>query len=168
MPDRHGAARTQRFSVVIDGADSGPQTIQGFTSVTLPTRTVEQTEYREGNNPNRNRKVAGKVTYGDLELERGAHFGELQIEAWHDIIKQGSVDTNRADITIFLMDQNGNPQTRWDFRNCWLKEYDPPDLDADSDAEVATETYTIAVEKMERTSVSGEGGAAQAGGAAPA
>jgi len=55
------------------------------------------------------------------------------------------------------MDEEGETLIRWRFEGAWLKEYDPPDLDATADGAIATESITVAFDGM-TTEWSGDSG----------
>ncbi len=145
MPDRHGPMRTGRFKVEINDVE-----VPGWRSVTIPSRTTEQGEYREGNAPEYEKKIWGQTTFEDLEMERGVQPGDSQLFDWHESVRQGQVEQGRKSIAVVLMDEEGEPQIRWEFTSAWIKEYNPPELDASADGDVATESITVAYDKMVR------------------
>lgn len=148
MPDRHGPVRTGRFKVEIDEVE-----IQGWRSVTIPSSSTEQGEYREGNQPDHERKLWGQTTYDDLEMERGVQPGDTRIYDWRQDVIEGRVDSGRKEVAVVLMDEEGEPQIRWEFTGAWPKDYSPPELDASADGDVATESITVAYDKMTRAEV---------------
>lgn len=148
MPDRHAPLRTGRFKVEIDEVE-----VPGWQSVTVPSSTTEQGTYREGDEPDHERKVWGQTTYDDLEMERGVQPGDTAIYDWRQSVIQGQVDSGRKQVAITLLDEEGNPQIRWELQGAWPKEYSPPELDASADGDVATESITVAYEKFERAEV---------------
>ena len=148
MPDRHGPVRTGRFRVEIDEVE-----VPGWRSVTIPSSSTEQGEYREGNEPDYEKKLWGQTTFDDLEMERGVQPGDTAIFDWRQDVIEGRVDNGRKEIAVTLMDEEGQAQIRWEFTNAWIKDYDPPDLDASADGDVATESITVAFDKMVRAEV---------------
>jgi phage tail-like protein len=147
MTDRHGPMKTGRFKVTIDDVE-----VPGWRTVTIPSRSTEQGEYREGNEPDYEKKTWGQTTFDDLEMERGVKPGDTTIHDWHQAVAEGRVDEGRKSVAVILQDEEGEPQTRWEFQEAWVKEYSPPDLDASADGDVATESITVAFDKMMRTS----------------
>jgi len=122
----HDASSAARFGVTIDGAE-----VDGWQLVDLPEVSTE-----EGR--------AGDSNHTPLEMERGVSPGDdRHVWNWVDDIRNGRVEDGRRDIVISLEDAAGNPLTRWEFTECWPKNYDPPDLDASADGEVATERLTV-------------------------
>ena len=146
MPDRHGPMKTGLFKVEIDDVE-----IAGWRSVTIPGSSTEQGEYREGKDPDYEKKIWGQTTYDDLEMERGVKPGDTRIYDWRQDVIEGRVDDGRKEIAIVLMDEEKQPQIRWEFQEAWVKDYDPPELDASADGDVATESITVAFDKMIRT-----------------
>jgi len=144
--DRHGPMKTGRFEVQIDGSS-----VPGWQEVKIPARSIEQGSYREGNNPEYEKKVWGQPTFDDLEMERGVKPGDTRLRDWFDAVQAGQVDQGRKSITVTLLDEEGSPIIQWEFEKGWVKEYSPPDLDASADGEIATEEITIAYDEMIRT-----------------
>lgn len=145
MPDRHGPMRTGRFKVEIDDVE-----VPGWRSVTIPSRTTEQGEYREGNAPEYEKKIWGQTTFEDLEMERGVQPDDTALFDWHESVRQGQVENGRKSVAVVLMDEEGESQIRWEFTEAWIKEYSPPELDASADGDVAIESITVAYDKMVR------------------
>jgi phage tail-like protein len=146
MPDRHGPMRTGRFKVEIDDVE-----VPGWRSVTIPGSSTEQGEYREGDEPDYEKKIWGQTTFDDLEMERGVQPDDTAIFDWRQDVIEGRVDDGRKEVAVILMDEEGQPQIRWEFQEAWVKDYDPPELDASADGNVATESITVAYDKMVRT-----------------
>ena len=146
MPDRHGPLRTGRFTVELDDVE-----VPGWQSVTIPSSTTEKGEYREGPDPDHARKIWGRTSYGDLEMERGVQQGDTRIYDWVQAVINGQVDEARKEIAVILLDEEGQPQIRWEFTNAWPSEYSPPELNSGDDADVATESIVVAFDTMVRT-----------------
>lgn len=145
---RDGPLERDDFTVAIEG-----ETVPGWQSVTIPGVATEQGEYREGDDTDHERKTWGRTTYDDLEMERGVYPGDTRLHDWHRAVLEGRTDHGRKELSVTLLDPQGDPQFRWAFEGAWIAEYDPPELDASADGEVATESVTIAYDKMERTEV---------------
>ena len=145
MADRHGPMRTGRFSVEIDDVE-----VPGWRKVNIPSSSTEQGEYRDGDEPDHERKIWGQTMFDDLEMERGVQPGDTRMYDWREEVRMGNLDEGRKEVAVTLMDEEGEPQVRWEFQNAWIKYYDPPALDAAADGEVATETVALAFDKMVR------------------
>jgi phage tail-like protein len=138
--------RTGRFKVEIDDVE-----VPGWRSVTIPGSSTEKGEYREGDEPDYERQLWGQTTFDDLEMERGVKPGDTAIFDWRQSVMEGRVDEGRKELAVVLMDEEGQPRIRWEFQEAWVKDYDPPELDASADGDVATESITVAFDKMVRT-----------------
>lgn len=144
--EQQQASGTGRFTVTIDGVEVG-----GFRHVTIPSSTTEEGEYREGSEPDYERKLWGQTTFDDLEMERGFVPGDTVIRDWRDDVLEGRVDEGLKEVAVTLLSEDGQSRVEWRFSNAWIKAYDPPELDASADGEVATESCTVAFDRMVRT-----------------
>ncbi len=143
---RGGALENDNFTVEIKGEET-----EGWREVTLPGTTTEEGEYQEGEDPDAVKQFWGQTTFDDLEMERGLIPGDTRLFDWRESVRMGDVDKGRKKLSIILNGGRNNPEIRWEFEGAWIKEYDPPDLDASADGDVATESITVAYDKMVRT-----------------
>ena len=128
LTDRHGPMRTG-FTVEVDGRE-----IEGFRSVTIPSSSTQTADSGDD----------GEL--GDLEMEREVGKVDPHLSMlweWHMAAVEGRVDEARKEIAVTMLDEEGEPQIRWEFEAAWVGDYDPPDLDASADGDVATESVTI-------------------------
>jgi phage tail-like protein len=133
-----------RFRVEISGI-----TQAGFSEVTIPDSTSEVIEHREGTEAATNlRKQAGLITNGNLVLKWGI-TASMELYNWRRLIEQGKISSSRKNISVVLMDEEGNDAARWDFTNAWPSKYKGPDLNGKGN-EVAIETLEIVFESMQR------------------
>jgi len=141
----HGPMRTGKFVVKLDG-----QQVPGWQTVTIPGISVEQGTYHgEGDDPDE--VPWGRTSWDDLEMERGVKPGDTKLHDWHQAVRQGDVEEGRKEIAVVLLDENDEPQVEWTLQEAWPKDYDPPELDASADGDVATESITVAFDEMIRT-----------------
>lgn len=145
MPDRHGPYRNVRFLLEIDGIVTA-----GFSECSIPENSTDAVEYREGTDPPTTRKLWSLNEYGTLTLEKGTTDDSLELFEWRKQVEQGKVDDARRNIAVVVLDEEGNPGPRWEFRDAWPTTYDAPDLDATGN-EIAIESLEIEHEGMERT-----------------
>jgi phage tail-like protein len=146
MADRHGPLRTGRFTVEIAGTE-----VPGFQVVDLPARFSEETEYREGDDPDHQRSTIGGTEYEDLTMVRGARKDETTLYDWRNAIDQGRLEEGRKEVAVVLQDEAGEAAIRWEFTNAWPRRYEPPRLDATSDGGgVATESVVVVYDEMMR------------------
>jgi phage tail-like protein len=138
---QHGPMRTGRFVVEIDDVE-----VPGWHSVAIPGRSTEQDEYREENGET----DWGQTSFDDLEMERGVKPGDTRLYDWHMAVVEGDVEEGRKEIAVVLLDENGETQAEWELQEAWITAYDPPELDAGADGDVATESITVAYDKMDR------------------
>ena len=148
MVDRHGPMRTGRFTVEIDDVE-----VQGFRRVDIPSSHTEAGEYREGDDPDYEKKLWGQTSFAPLTMERGVQPGDTRLFDWRQQIINGQVDEGRKEVAVILRDEEGEAQIRWEFHEAWIQDYDPPTLDASADDDVATESITVAFDKMVREEV---------------
>jgi len=133
-----------RFILEIDGI-----TQAGFREVTIPDSTQDIVEYREGNEKTITpRKLPGQVKYGNITLKWGI-TDSLELYKWRELVENGKIKDARRNIAIVILDDEGNPAARWEFRDAWPSKYDAPDLNATAN-EVAIETLEIVHEGMKR------------------
>lgn len=144
MPDRHGPFRNVRYLLEIDGI-----AVAGFSQCGLPENSTDVVEYREGSDRPTVRKLWSLNDYGTLTLEKGSTGDSLELFEWRKLVEQGQVDEARRNIAVVLLDEEGEPAARWEFREAWPTQYGGPDLDATGN-EVAIESLEIDHEGMER------------------
>jgi phage tail-like protein len=155
MPDRHGPYRQMRFILELDGIVKA-----GFSRCHIPENRTNVVKYREGNDPPTRRKLWGLNEYGPLVLESGVTDDSVVLYEWRKKVEQGQVDEARGNVAIVLLDEEGNPGPRWEFKQAWPARYHGPQLDANRDA-VAIERLVIAHEGMQRDSPKEDGGTTQ-------
>lgn len=146
--NRHGPVRKSRFAVEI-----GDIELEGWESVSLPSVTVEEGEYREGDDPDYEKNLWGQTAFDDLQMERQVRPTDNELWEWLREVREGGVDTGRKEVTVELLGEEGEARVKWQFSEAWVKEYDPPELDASADGDVATESITVAFDKMEREEI---------------
>ena len=93
--------------------------------------------------------------YDDLILERGSKEENNEMFEWRQTVADGNLDEARKEIAVILEDEQGESHLRWNFTEAWPKEYQPPSLNsaAGGGDNVATETYIITFDEMERKDV---------------
>lgn len=143
MPDRHGPMRTGQFKVEIDDVE-----VSGWQTVTIPGISTETTTYREGEDTDHQRKLWGQTNYGNLEMVR--QMTDTTVYDWQRKITQGKVEEGRKNVKVTLQNEEGVDKIRWEFTNAWIKEYSPPELDANTEGDVAKESIALVFEDMLR------------------
>lgn len=145
MADRIDPYRNCRFLLEIDSI-----TQAGFSEATIPDTSQDPIEYREGNEVPTVRKIPGLIKYGNLTLKWGI-TDSMDLYNWRKTVEQGKMKDARRNIAVIVLDEEGNPKTRWEFHDAWPTKYDAPDLNAKG-SDIAIETLEIAHEGMERVS----------------
>ena len=135
--------RTGRFKVEIDDVE-----VSGWQTVTIPGISTESDTYREGDDSEYQQQLWGQTSYDDLEMVRA--MTDTTVYDWQRKIIQGKVDEGRKTVAVTLQNEEGGDEIRWEFTNAWIKEYQPPELDASTDGEVPKESITLVFEDMLR------------------
>ena len=144
MADRHGPYRNARYLLEIDGIVKA-----GFSECTIPESSTEVVEYREGTDPPTVRKLGSLVEYGELTLQWGVTDDSMELFEWWQLVERGDVDEARRPIAVVILDEEGDPGPRWEFRDAWCRQYEAPDLEA-TGTDVAVESMEIVHEGVER------------------
>jgi phage tail-like protein len=134
-----------RFRVEISGIQ-----IASFSEATVPDITIETVDYREGTDPVYKRPLSGLSTYGRLTLKKGL-TDSMDLYNWHHLVAQKGSTTSGAqkNISLILMDAEGNDKVRWNVINAWPTKYEASGLNAAS-TEVMVETFEVVLDYMQR------------------
>ena len=134
--------QNHRFRVEITGVAQA-----NFCEVTFPESSSEIIEHREGTYMTA-QKQPGFTSFGPLVLKWGL-TASMELYNWRKLIEQGKINTMRKNLSVILLDEEGNDAARWDFTNAWPSKYKGPDLNAQTN-EIAIETLEIVFETMVR------------------
>lgn len=145
MADRNDPYRNCRFILEVDGINQA-----GFSEATIPDSSQDPIEYREGNEIPTVRKIPGLIKYGNITLKWGITNSSFELWEWRKQVEDGKMKDARRAIAIILLDEEGEAQSRWEFREAWPTKYDAPDLNAKG-TDIAIENLDIAHEGMIRT-----------------
>ena len=143
MAERIDPYKNFRFLVEIDGI-----TQAGFSEVLIPDSTQDVIEYREGNEYLTVRKLSGVTKYGNVILKWGI-TDSLELYNWRKLVEDGKSKEYRRNMAVILIDEEGNPKSRWEFSEAWPIKYKAPNLNA-LGKEIAIESMEIAHEGMRR------------------
>lgn len=167
MPDTHGPMRTGRFVVEFDDEE-----VAGWKTVTIPSVSIEEGTYREGpeecghqteenteredetgdgQGDSQERGLPGQTVFDDLEMERD--MVDTSLVEWKRALLDGTRDDDTRTITVTLTDEEAPLDIQWRFFDARMRNYDPPELDASADGDVATESLTVAFDRMKREEV---------------
>ena len=124
------------FVVEIDSLYAG-----GFQEVTGLGSEVEVSEYREGGVNGHIHKFAGPIKYSsNLVLKRGVTDVKALFQ-WYWDVMQGTVE--RKNVTVLLLDNEGQEQYRWVFEKAYPVKWVGPDFRSTA-SEAAVETLELA------------------------
>jgi phage tail-like protein len=118
-----------------------------FTEIIPSDSIIEVIEYSETVN-NTKRKIPGIVKYSNLVLKRGI-TKSMELYNWYKDIVDGKINTSRKNVSLVLLDDEGNEAARWKFEGAWPIKYTTPLLNA-MENEIAIETLEITHEGMTR------------------
>jgi len=141
MADRLDPYAGYNFAVELDGI-----TRAGFRECSGLENSQNAGEYREGTDKNLSvRKLPGLVTHSDITLSRGI-TADSKLWEWRQKVIKGN--TERHDISITLLDNNGNAKIIWNLFDCWPRQWTGPNLNATAD-DLAVEQLVLACERVE-------------------
>jgi len=129
------------FLVEIDGI-----TQAGFQEVSGLDSSTPSLDYREGTDPNHQRKLPGLNTFSAITLKRGITDSD-ELWKWRQTVVDGK--PQRKNGSIVLLDDTGAEKLRWNFSEAWPSKWTGPGLNAGS-AAVAVETLEITHEELKK------------------
>lgn len=129
------------FLVEIDGI-----TRAAFRECSGLDSSQQATDYREGGEPLRMRKIPGINTYSNITLTRGITT-DAELWAWRQQAAEGRVQ--RKNGSIILLDDAGEEKLRWNFSDAWPVRWTGPTFNATSN-DVAVEVLELAHEGVRR------------------
>lgn len=132
------------FSVEVEGLAVG-----GFSSIRGLSSKIEVRSVREGGVNDKEYKLGGPVTYGDLTFESGLLVSDVLWD-WYEDAANGTI--KRKNGTIYLLDSGRQPHRRWDFFNAWPIDWQGPTLDAGQSL-VATQRFVLTHEGLKKVGV---------------
>ncbi|KCZ70556.1 conserved hypothetical phage tail region protein [Candidatus Methanoperedens nitroreducens] len=141
---RNDPYRNFRFRVEIDGIQTA-----SFSEATIPDSSTDTVDYREGADPTYQRKLSGLTKYGNITLKKGL-TDSMELYEWRKLVEQSGAIKARKNISLILIDEEGNDKSRWDIIEAWPTKYDPSDFSAKSN-EVVIESLELVHEGIKRT-----------------
>lgn len=137
--------RNFKFRVEIDGIQTA-----AFSEATIPDSSTDPVEYREGTDAPTQKKLSGLVKYGNITLKKGL-TDSMDLYEWRKLVEQKGAGGARKNISLVLIDEEGNDKARWNVAEAWPTKYDPSDFNAKSN-EVVIESLEIVHEGVLRVS----------------
>ena len=151
-PQRFDPYKQFKFRVRWDG-----RYVAGVSRVTPLRRRTQVATYREGGDPNVQRKSPGVTSFDPITLERGRTH-DVEFEQWANKVwnlgagpgTEVSLKDFRKDMTIELFNEAGQKVMAFNVFRCWPSEYVAlGELEANEGA-VAFESLTLEHEGWER------------------
>jgi len=139
-----------KFRVRWDG-----KVVAGISKVSALKQSTEPVSHREGGDPSTPRVTPAVWKFEPITLERGVTH-DPEFENWAKLVwnVEGDVAVSlknfRKDITIELLNEQGQVAKAYKVYRCWVSSYQAlPDLDANANA-VAIESMVLQNEGWER------------------
>lgn len=139
--DRNDPFRSYNFLVEIDGI-----TRAGFRECSGLDTSQDPIDYREGTDALTARKLPGLNKYSNISLKWGITT-DAELWDWRKKVMDGTIE--RKNGSIVLLNDTGEEQVRWNFREGWPTKWTGPSFNATGN-EVAIETLEIAHERLEK------------------
>ncbi|VVB84178.1 T4-like virus tail tube protein gp19 [uncultured archaeon] len=141
---RNDPYRNFRFRVEIDGVQTA-----SFAEATIPDTTTDSVDYREGTDLPFQKKLSGLTKYGNITLKKGL-TDSVELYNWRKSVEDTGAIKARKNISLILIDEEGNDKARWDIMEAWPTKYNPSGFSAKAN-EVVIETLEIVHEGIKRT-----------------
>jgi phage tail-like protein len=98
-------------------------------------------------------KTPGLPSYTPITVEREIVMGDMEFQTWAGEVANAAGGDFRRDVTITVLDREGNPAVVFQLRNCWPSAYDAiSELNVNA-PEVLTERLTLEYDWFVRTDV---------------
>ena len=130
-----------RFKVVIDGIGKA-----GFRECSGLDSANDSVDYRDGSDDTTIRKLPGLKKFANITLKRGI-TDDLDLWKWRKTVMDGK--TERKNIQVILMDEEGKDAAEWDLVAAWPTKWTGPGFNATA-SEVAIDTLEITHEGLDR------------------
>jgi phage tail-like protein len=136
--------RNFRFKIEIDGIQTA-----SFAEATIPDTTTDSVDYREGTDLPFQKKLSGLTKYGNITLKKGL-TDSVELYQWRKSVEDTGAIKARKNISLVLIDEEGNDKARWDIIEAWPTKYSPSGFSAKAN-EVVIETLELVHEGIKRT-----------------
>jgi phage tail-like protein len=148
MPDVADPLAGFNFMVKIDGKVAGYFTeVSGLGS---ESEIIEHKVMSPDGKAGIVQKIPGRLKWGDITLKRGI-TSEMDVWTWRKLVEEGSIESARANGSIFMLNEKYEPVAEWDFLRCWPSKVSGPSINAGSSA-VGIEEMVIVHEGITRVS----------------
>ncbi|MCZ7398863.1 MAG: phage tail protein [Candidatus Methanoperedens sp.] len=136
--------RNFRFRIEIGGIQTA-----SFAEATIPDTTTDSVDYREGTDLPFQKKLSGLTKYGNITLKKGL-TDSVELYQWRKSVEDAGAIKARKNISLVLIDEEGNDKARWDIMEAWPTKYSPSGFSAKAN-EVVIETLELVHEGIKRT-----------------
>jgi phage tail-like protein len=136
---------THRFGVQLGGVTV--ESVQEISGLTVDQAVVEVPGVTNTGKPFV-KKQPGASRGGEVTLTRGLDKSTALSEWINETLNNGAVQTARQNLTIEMMDTEGNTVRRVQLMNAWASKWEGPSLKA-GDTAAATEQVTITFEEIQ-------------------
>src|SRR5918995_1151417 len=133
LPKRPDPVGELRFKVELPGVDLGR-----FRECTGLAAEIECKDYNEGGVNDHVHKLPTRMKYPNLVLKRGVTYEDALLK-W---LWKTQHATQRVNVTVSLMGQDGQPVRSWVFNEAFPIKWTGPSMNAGSN-QIATETLEI-------------------------
>jgi len=89
--------------------------------------------------------MPGQQKYSNITLKRGSFASDNEFYAWWNTVNLNTIE--RRDLTIKLLNEEGEPAITWKVRNAWPIKITSPGLKSDS-SEAAVESIELVHEGL--------------------
>jgi phage tail-like protein len=155
---RHDPYRTFKFQVLLDDG----QPVAGLKKMSALKKTTEAVDWRTGGDPTHVRKLPGGTKYEAITLEQGLTHDPV-FEQWANLVNNIDGDAAmslvnfRKDITINVMNLQGQVAISYSVKRAWVSEYQAlPDFDAGTTNTVGIQTIKLEHEGWDRDETAAE------------
>jgi len=145
MSDREYPLVGYHFFVEVQG-----KLVGSFREATGLTSETEKIEYKASGPKGEEIILSqpGRTKYPDVVLKRGM-TSDMDMWKWRKEIEDGKFKEAKKNGSIVLYDQSHAEIARWNFTDAWPSKVEGPGLNS-SNNEIAVESLTLAVAKLER------------------
>ena len=135
------------FQLKLDGVDKASFFAE-ISGLSTENQVIEHTSVGSNGKPIPQR-FAGQVKWANIVLKRGVDK-DLSLWNWRKQVLDGTIDANRKNGSITVMDQTGAPVVMYSFVRAWPAKYSSPGLNAGGN-DILVEELEIAHEGFLRT-----------------
>lgn len=137
---RYDPYRNFKFRISWKDSSGTTKYVAAVNKIGALKRTTEVVEFREGGENSIVHKIPGKTKFEPIVVEAGL-TQDLTFDDWASLVNNPHTDqavspkTFRKDVSIEVLNEQGQVALRYNVFNCWVSEYQAfSDLDANANA----------------------------------